>query len=256
MTSKTCTAANGPYSLAEVYAKRPNRRAISTHAARVSGLDKDCRLLEVGCGNGTTAINLARDFGCLVDGIDMAESAVNEARKNLSQEGLSDRVTFTTGDIQQLPYPDASFDQVLCESVFSTVMQKEKAAREMKRVLKPDGKLLMLDFVLLKPIPQQLQQKVSFIPCLSRTRLTEEYVQLFESIGFCQPLVEDHSDEVKKSGLWIYYIYGAWQKMFGQIAAIQCCASQDKISASEMLQAYQDYFREACLGYKFIMMTS
>jgi ubiquinone/menaquinone biosynthesis C-methylase UbiE len=256
MTTNTCPAARGPYSLAEVYGTRPNRRAISDHAARVSGLDATCRLLEIGCGNGKTAIALSRDFGCRVDGIDLDESAIEAARQNLVQEGPPDRVTFATGDVHRLPYPDATYDQVLCESVFSTVTQKAKAAGEMKRVLKPGGRLVMLDFVLLKPIPQLLQQRVSFIPCLSRTLVTAEYLALFESLGFRQPHVEDHSDEVKKAGLWIYYMFGAWQKMFGQMAAIQCCASQEEISAAEMLQAYQDYFREACLGYQLIMVTA
>jgi ubiquinone/menaquinone biosynthesis C-methylase UbiE len=256
MTTIACPAARGPYSLAEVYGTRPNRRAISNHAAQVSGLDATCRLLEIGCGNGTTAIALARDFGCRVDGIDLDESAIEAARHSLAQAGSPDGVTFATGDVRKLPYPDACFDQVLCESVFSTVMQKEKAAAEMKRVLKPGGRLVMLDFVLLKPIPEQVQQRVSFIPCLSRTLVAGEYLALFEALGFRQPYVEDHSDEVKKAGLWIYYMFGAWQKMFGQMAAIQCCASQEEISAAEMLQAYQDYFREACLGYQLIMVTA
>ena len=71
---------------------------------------KGQRLLEVGCGIGTDLVRFARG-GALVTGVDLAETAIDLARKNFALHGL-EPVELRVANAEALPYPDASFDVV------------------------------------------------------------------------------------------------------------------------------------------------
>jgi ubiquinone/menaquinone biosynthesis C-methylase UbiE len=106
-------------------------------------------VLDVGCGTGTLALEVARRTGrtSRVAGID--PSAVQIARAQTKAARRSLRVDFQTGVIEQLPFPDQSFDVVL-----STLMMhhlpaplKRQGLVEVARVLKPGGRLVIADFI-------------------------------------------------------------------------------------------------------------
>jgi arsenite methyltransferase len=114
----------------------------------------DEHVLDVGCGPGLMLIGAAKRLksGC-VTGVDMwsqdqknnnAEAALENARR----EGVAERVKIQNADGRELPFPDQSFDVVL--SSFSIhnmgdASGREKAIREIARVLKPGGQLVMAD---------------------------------------------------------------------------------------------------------------
>ncbi len=98
------------------------------------------RVLEVGCGTGLGL----RDFGTDVDGvwgIDPNIGSLHRARRRLPAAGLA------VASAEQLPFAKASFDCVVSSLVFCSVPDPLRGLHEIRRVLKPDGRLLMLEHV-------------------------------------------------------------------------------------------------------------
>lgn len=99
------------------------------------------RVLDIGCANARDIVELVR-IGALVTGVDISESMVDAAKKQLEQVGI-DGVTLRVGDAACLNFPDASFDKVLCSEVIEHIPDASRALREMRRVLKPGGSLVL-----------------------------------------------------------------------------------------------------------------
>jgi ubiquinone/menaquinone biosynthesis C-methylase UbiE len=97
------------------------------------------RLLDCGCGPGSITVGLAAAVAPgQVVGIDMDATQCEAARARAAASGLTN-VRFETGDIYQLPYPDASFDAVFAHGVLDHLREPRKALQECHRVLKPGG---------------------------------------------------------------------------------------------------------------------
>jgi ubiquinone/menaquinone biosynthesis C-methylase UbiE len=95
------------------------------------------RLLEVGCGIGTDLVRFARG-GARVTGIDLAQTAIDLARKNFELNGVTpEELRVANGEA--LPYPDASFDVVYGHGVIQYTANAGQLIRECHRVLKPGG---------------------------------------------------------------------------------------------------------------------
>src|SRR5260370_15672608 len=73
------------------------------------------RVLDVASGKGTSALFLAKRFCCHVVGTDYSSQNIAQANELAAVKGLASRVHFDRGDAERLPFPDASFDAVLCE---------------------------------------------------------------------------------------------------------------------------------------------
>lgn len=99
-------------------------------------------ILDVGTGPGIVAIMLA-ELGHNVIGVDFSEEMLDTARENASNFNLD--VKFRKGDAERLPFVDGSFDAVVSRYVLWTVPGPEKAIAEWKRVLKPGGKVVIVD---------------------------------------------------------------------------------------------------------------
>ncbi len=99
-------------------------------------------VLDVGCGTG---IQLAayQQARCRVSGIDASPAMLGVARRR-----LGDKASLRLGDAARLPYPDRAFDLVLASTVLHEMPASARAATlgEMKRVLRPDGRILLTEF--------------------------------------------------------------------------------------------------------------
>lgn len=123
----------------------PGGLALTRRVAAAAGLLPGQRVLDVASRPGRTALLLSAQFGVTVDGVDLAEASLRKASAAARAAGLADRVAFHRGDAERLPFPDASFDAVLCECAFCTFPDKPTAAREFARVLRPGGRVAITD---------------------------------------------------------------------------------------------------------------
>ena len=109
------------------------------------GLAPGAVALDVGCGSGRQAIELAERFGLVVTGIDPVPSHVAEAEAALgaAPSGLAARVSFELGRAEQLRFGDESVDLVWCKDVLVHVIDLKAAYREIQRVLRTGGRGLI-----------------------------------------------------------------------------------------------------------------
>jgi SAM-dependent methyltransferase len=128
------------------------------------GITPGLRVLDLGSGDGTTALPAAR-LGAEVLGVDIAANLVAAGRERAAAEGL-DRCRFVEGDACALASPDASFDLVL--SVFGAMFAPcpVEAASEMVRVARPGGRIVMANWIPGDPtvISQMLRIAASYSP--------------------------------------------------------------------------------------------
>lgn len=101
------------------------------------------RILDVGCGTGKLAHRLVSACDRThVTGIDLCEPMLHVARQRAANEP---RISLCAGDSEHLPFADSSFDYVTCCNSFHHYPNQPAAVREMQRVLKPGGKLFLID---------------------------------------------------------------------------------------------------------------
>ena len=103
------------------------------------------RALDVACGAGFLALALARDAG-MVAGIDLSEGMLAEAGRLRTEQGTRN-VTFLRGDAERLPFGDARFQAITCKLAFHYFPDPARALSEMRRVLTPEGRLILMDRV-------------------------------------------------------------------------------------------------------------
>jgi ubiquinone/menaquinone biosynthesis C-methylase UbiE len=101
------------------------------------------RVLEVAPGPGYFAIELAKLGDYEIAGLDISETFVEIARANAAEARV--RVDFRWGNAAEMPYPDDTFDFLLCRAAFKNFSEPRRALEEMHRVLKPGGQALIID---------------------------------------------------------------------------------------------------------------
>ncbi|MBA3712610.1 MAG: methyltransferase domain-containing protein [Pyrinomonadaceae bacterium] len=109
-------------------------------------LKSSSNVLEVACGSGGPALFMARTIGCHILGIDNNENGIATASKIAQEQGLDSQVRFQLADASQpLPFEDELFDSIVCIDAINHFPNRSRVLAEWHRVLKPDGRILFTD---------------------------------------------------------------------------------------------------------------
>jgi SAM-dependent methyltransferase len=160
-----------------------------------SALKEGDVVLDLGSGAGFDSFLAARRVGKTgkVIGVDMTPEMIAKARAN-AKAGNYDNVEFLLGDIEALPLPDNSVDVTISNCVINLVPDKEKVFQELNRVLRPGGRFMISDVVLLKELPEQVRTSVeAYVGCVAGAILKDQYLAIIRGAGFEDVRVVDES---------------------------------------------------------------
>jgi SAM-dependent methyltransferase len=143
-------------------------------------------VVDLGSGAGLDCFIAARQVGKSgkVIGIDMTVEMIERARENATKGGF-DNVEFRLGEIENLPVADDAADIIISNCVINLSPDKDRVFEESYRVLKPGGRLMVSDIVLMKELPARIRQSIqAYIGCLSGADMKSEYLRKIEHTGF------------------------------------------------------------------------
>jgi arsenite methyltransferase len=143
-------------------------------------------VLDLGSGAGFDCFLAAKRVGAKgrVIGVDMTPEMIEIARQN-ARKGHYDNVEFRLGEIENLPAADSSVDAVISNCVINLSPDKKRAFGEAYRVLKPGGRVMVSDIVLLQELPESVRTSVAaYVGCLSGALMKSDYLAAIEAAGF------------------------------------------------------------------------
>ena len=118
----------------------------SSEIPRMLGITAASNVVEIGSGSGRYALQVASTTGCRVVGVDINDPGIQNANALAAEQNLAERVRFEKCDASQpLRFGDATFDAVFSNDVLCHIPGRDKLLRELQRVLKPGGRLLFSD---------------------------------------------------------------------------------------------------------------
>ena len=164
----------------------------------------DARTLDLGCGNGTTAIWLASHVGCHVTGIDLSGVRIDNANvaRERQEPALRDRLAFEKASATELPFPDGSFSRVWSQAVIYHVPDKRSVLSEVYRVLEDGGIFVFDDLVKPRQEVSPDAQKYVYDRLLYDTEFSfESYQDALKGQGFELLEVQDISSHLRQSYL-------------------------------------------------------
>ena len=166
---------------------RPGGRKATDWLIASGDFSKDKKVLEVACNMCTTAIGLAKQYGCRIEGVDLDENALEKAKANIAANNLQDKIHVQRANAMKLPFEDNTFDIVINEAMLTMlpVEAKMKAVAEYFRVLKPNGFLLTHDVMLVGDDHKTILENMRNAINVTVTPLTKEgWKQVFLDSGF------------------------------------------------------------------------
>ena len=121
--------------------------AATADLARLVGITRESSVLDVGSGVGGPARLVAATYGCRVTGVDLSEPFVEGARYLTERTGQTTLVSFQVASALELPFDQGRFDVALLQHVAMNVADRRRLYAEIRRVLKPLGRLATFDVV-------------------------------------------------------------------------------------------------------------
>jgi ubiquinone/menaquinone biosynthesis C-methylase UbiE len=197
-------------------------------------------VLDLGSGAGKDVFLAAQKVGDAgrAIGVDMTPEMLALARKNavrfFETTGLAN-VEFREGKIESLPVEDASVDVVISNCVINLSPDKQQVFREVFRVLKAGGRMIVSDIVLNRPLPESARSDADlYAACIAGALLRDEYLDAIRRAGFARvELLSDHTYTAKQVG--------------GDPITAEVGATLDGVAASITVLAQKDLGRNRCL---------
>ncbi len=157
---------------------------------RMAGLDRNSRLLDVGCGHGAQDVFLHEKFGCGIDALDVTWKHVVNARKRVEKAGIDSAVKVHHGTATKLDFPDSHFTQVTSIEAPEHFNTRADFLKEAYRVLKPNGVIAIADYVVNRPARKlwekfvlEMARRLWHVP-KANYETSRSYAARMEKIGF------------------------------------------------------------------------
>jgi len=147
-------------------------------------ISKESHVLDVACGTGTTSLYLSDKYDCQVTGFDISGGLIDIANRSLEEDNRNGKIKFEVASALEIPYPDNTFDVVISQAFFILIDEKEKALKEITRVLKPGGYFGSLELAWFKQPTREAYEELlektcnNFIP---RVVGFDEWEEFFRS---------------------------------------------------------------------------
>lgn len=152
----------------------------------LASLERGETVLDLGSGAGFDCFLAAKRVGDSgkVIGVDMTPEMIDKAREN-ARKGKLKKVEFRLGEIENLPVADDTVDVVISNCVINLSPNKKRVFEEAFRVLKPEGRLMISDIVLLQKLPESVRKNVqAYVGCISGAEMKNKYLRLVKEAGF------------------------------------------------------------------------
>jgi len=170
-------------------------------------VNKGDAVLDLGSGAGKDVFLAAQKVGETgrAIGVDMTPEMLALARKNavkfFTATGLAN-VEFRQGLIEDLPVEDAGVDVVISNCVINLSTDKPRVFREVYRVLRPGGRMIVSDIVLNRPLPESARGDAGlYASCIAGALLRDEYIQAILDAGFEKvEILSDHTYKIANAG--------------------------------------------------------
>ncbi|WP_119070364.1 class I SAM-dependent methyltransferase [Rubrobacter indicoceani] len=183
-----------PEDLAPVDQFHSRGRQATLDLADVSGITAEMRVLDVGGGLGGPARTLASQVGCTVEVLDLTEEFCRVGRELTARTGLDGLVFFTHGNALDIPFPAASFDAVWTQHSTMNIPDKPRLYSEIRRVLKPGGKLVMHEIFTAGEQDIHFPVPWAKTPAISHLVTQEEARETISESGFRNVAWTDETD--------------------------------------------------------------
>lgn len=158
-------------------------------------------VVDIGSGSGVDALIAALKTGPggWVWGIDITPAMIRKARENIEKTEV-ENIRIIEGRADDIPLEDSSIDVIISNGVINLVPDKEKAFKEIYRVVKPGGHIQIADIVLSKPVTEKSKANAQlWAECIVGAEPVEVYLDLIRAAGFKNVTVIDRLDYFDRS---------------------------------------------------------
>jgi demethylmenaquinone methyltransferase/2-methoxy-6-polyprenyl-1,4-benzoquinol methylase len=122
------------------------------HHLNLTDANESTAILDVATGTGDLAMLAAQKTPAQIIGVDISQNMLDSGNKKIKKKGMHERIQLQQGDGEQLLFPDCVFDAVIIAFGIRNFERPDKGLREMIRVIKPGGCLMIMEFSLIKPV--------------------------------------------------------------------------------------------------------
>jgi SAM-dependent methyltransferase len=169
----------------------PGGEELTNRTVAAMNLPAGAAIADLGCGTGTTAMMLARYYDFRVSAVDISAANIERAVQRMDPGHAT--VRFRQADAHHLPFNDSELDGIIAECTFSLFSEQETVLAEIRRVLKPGGKLAITDMATSGALPEDIAGVLAPWTCLVDAVDEEAYLEMFAAAGFNIQAMADES---------------------------------------------------------------
>jgi arsenite methyltransferase len=208
----------------------------------LSSLREGETVIDLGSGAGFDCFLAAKKVGETgkVIGVDMTPEMIEKAQEN-ARKGNYRNVEFRLGEIENLPVADNSADVIISNCVINLSPEKRSVFQEAFRVLRPGGRMMVSDIVLLMELPDYIKNSVEgYIGCLSGAIMKEGYLGFIGAAGFQEVTILEETPfpiEYMVNDLTAKAVLGGLQLPSKKVSEIESSVSSIKVYAAKPIDS-------------------